>query len=61
MILNDVKGKGDPRDGIFYPTLTLIMDSYNSPEPLIFSYVILTSCDDTGANVPISIRFSQMR
>ena len=42
---------GDPRDGFFYPTLTLMIDSYNkfainvnvieSPEIAMFSVLVL--------------------
>ena len=32
---------GDPRDRFFYPTLTLMIDSYNLPPILPLQFVLL--------------------
>ena len=36
---------GDPRDGFFYPTLTLMIDSYNVELPESVSSSVLCVCD----------------
>ena len=35
---------GDPRDGFFYPTLTLTMDSYISSYSILVLYVFVLCC-----------------
>ena len=37
---------GDPRDGFFYPTLTLMIDSYNLYRRCKSVYILAQKCDD---------------